>query len=201
MNDPLRRRRLIYVLALTVARVPLAAAFAVFFLLFPGPESPAAFVCFGLLLLLELTDLLDGALARRWGVASEAGAALDPYADSMSRLIVFWTFAMRGLVLSAVPLVMALRDVTVAYCRIALVGRGRTVAARWSGKLKAVVQGGTALLLITVLAFARPAMDRQLVVVVSWVVIVATVASALEYARAALATEDRPSDTQTGDLP
>ncbi|MFH0965030.1 MAG: CDP-alcohol phosphatidyltransferase family protein, partial [Planctomycetota bacterium] len=123
MKDAVERRRFNVVLALTVARVPLAGAFCVVFLLFPGPESPAALVCLGLLLLLELNDLLDGTLDRRWRVVSETGAMLDPYADSVSRLIVFWTLARRGLALPAVPLVMALRDVTVAYCRIALVRR------------------------------------------------------------------------------
>ena len=66
------------------------------------------------------------------------GAALDPYMDSFSRLIVYWTLACAGLVTPLVPLVMALRDVTVAYCRIFLARAGHTVAANWSGKIDSV---------------------------------------------------------------
>ena len=201
MSDSQARRRFNVVLALTVARIPVAAAFCAVFLFLPGPKSSGVYVCFALLVLLELTDVLDGVLARRWRIVSEAGALLDPYADSVSRLIVFWALARRGLAMPSVPLVMALRDVTVAYCRIALVRRGRTVAARWSGKLKAVVQGGAALLLVAVVASSRSALDRRVAVAVSWVVIFVTAASALEYLRAALAKEERPSQTPTGILP
>ena len=46
--------------------------------------------------MIELTDALDGAIARARGVTSELGATLDPLTDSMSRLIVYWTLAAAG---------------------------------------------------------------------------------------------------------
>ena len=44
----------------------------------------------------ELSDLLDGHLARRHNVVSEFGKVFDPYADSVSRLTVYWALAMMG---------------------------------------------------------------------------------------------------------
>ena len=41
----------------------------------------APHVARGVLVVAALTDAVDGPLARRWGVASEAGARLDSYAD------------------------------------------------------------------------------------------------------------------------
>jgi len=75
--------------------------------------------------------------------------------------------------------------VTVAYSRITMARHGRSVAARWSGKVKAVVQGLCAFLLV-----AGPLYEgwtgiwpRQ---ALSWTVAVVTAASAVEYVRGAL---------------
>ena len=53
--------------------------------------------------------------------------------------------------------VLAIRDVSVAYVRILCMHTGRKVAARFSGKLKAVVQGGGAIVLAMTLAWPAPA--------------------------------------------
>ena len=104
------------VLALTLVRLPLALIFAALFLL---TDNSVARVVVGVvvLLLMEVSDIMDGAMARKMGVVTEWGAMLDPYLDSVSRLIVFWTLASAGYALWLTVLVMALRDVTVSYCR------------------------------------------------------------------------------------
>ena len=94
-----------------------------------------------LVLVIEFTDAFDGYCARRFGVVSRLGKMLDPYMDSVSRLIVFWTLARSERCLAIVPLLMAIRDITCAYARIALSMSGRDVSARITGKIKAVVQG------------------------------------------------------------
>ena len=178
------RRMFFWVQVLTLVRVPLGLAFAVV-LLYTEYSVGTLTLWLSILVLIELTDLLDGLSARRGGVVSEWGAMLDPYADSVTRLIVYWALACKGYALVLLPLVMALRDVTVAYCRIVLVRSGRTVSARWSGKIKAVVQGVGAFILA-----AGPAYwgytGRWTIETGSWIVIVVTVISVVEYAAAAL---------------
>jgi CDP-diacylglycerol--glycerol-3-phosphate 3-phosphatidyltransferase len=165
------------VLSLTLVRIPLAAAFAV--LLLAAPQAPwRLWACVAIVVAIELSDLADGMLARRQRVASELGAALDPYADSVSRLTVYWSLAAAGLALWPVPLVMAVRDVTVAYSRILLARRGRTVAAAASGKIKAICQGAAALGLLLV-PLLKSATDWA--AILSWLVICVTAASAVEY--------------------
>ena len=39
------------------------------------------------------TDWLDGAAARRWNAVSTAGKLLDPFADALFCMIVFYVFA------------------------------------------------------------------------------------------------------------
>jgi len=74
---------------LTFARLPLAGAFAVIVAVQAGrPGVPAgwAIVLFGIAGCEELTDYLDGLVARKTGAASPLGGLLDPLADSLARL-------------------------------------------------------------------------------------------------------------------
>lgn len=138
-----------------------------------------------LLGLSEITDALDGTLARHYNLVSEYGAMLDPYADSISRLIIYWSLAANNLVLWLLPLCMALRDITVAYARIMLAKKNLTVSAKRSGKIKALFQaiGGFAALL-------GPLYWNHIgywsFYALSWFLIAVTLFSAIEYVRAAL---------------
>lgn len=173
---------------ITVVRVPLAIALAVVLLYVPDTPSRLAIII-TLLSLAEITDLLDGWLARRWKVTSEWGAMLDPYADAMGRLIVYWALACAGLTYAVVPLVMALRDVTVSYCRIIWSKQGGSVGAQWSGKVKAVVQGAGAFVLLLARIIGPWLGDPQGTLVtatMSWLVIGVTVLSGVDYARRAV---------------
>ena len=177
------RFRFCVVLLLTILRGPLAVLFAVLFLT-AGPGWTRVAMGLSLLAAMELTDLLDGFAARRFGVVTEWGAALDPYMDSFSRLIVYWTLACVGLTMPLVPLVMALRDVTVTYCRIFLARAGHSVAANWSGKIKAGVQGVTAMVIVGEPIY-RPLLGSWLASLGAWLVIVVTLASAAQYVKQA----------------
>ena len=175
--------------ALTLARIPLAAAFAAV-MIAAGPDRRAIWICATILAVSELSDLLDGIAARRLGVSSELGAALDPYVDSVSRFTVFWAESCAGLVSWAVPFAMALRDVTVAYARLAMSRKGRSVSARWSGKAKAVVQGTGAMA-----ACLGPVYwvwtGTWTVSAISWAVISLTALSCVDYVLAAARPAER----------
>ena len=129
----------ILIQSITLARIPLAIIFSVVLLTSEYKTSPLIW-CIVLLLAIEATDLFDGIFARRHSLVSEYGAMLDPYSDSLSRLIIYWSLSVENLVLFLVPLSMALRDITVAYSRILLAKKNRSVSARTSGKIKALVQ-------------------------------------------------------------
>ncbi|MCU0635928.1 MAG: CDP-alcohol phosphatidyltransferase family protein [Gemmatimonadaceae bacterium] len=60
-----------------------------------------------LLFVAAASDVLDGALARRWRVASDAGARMDASADAVLLLSVLWALADRGRALHA-PLLLSL---------------------------------------------------------------------------------------------
>jgi CDP-diacylglycerol--glycerol-3-phosphate 3-phosphatidyltransferase len=171
--------RFVAVQVVTLTRIPLAICIAILLLVVKQPVT-ASILGAVLLAVMELTDLLDGILARRFGLASELGSMLDPYADSFSRLIIFWAFAVTGLAMALVPLVMALRDVSVAYSRTILARYGRSVSARLSGKIKAVVQGISAIILVLGPLYWEYT-GLWTVEFISWIVIGVTAASSIEY--------------------
>ncbi len=167
--------------SITLVRIPLSV---IFFVILTGyKESTAALlVALVLLLLIETTDAVDGHIARHFNLASEYGATLDPYADSISRLIVFSALASQNLVLLLVPLIMALRDITVAYARILLAKMNRSVSARISGKIKAIVQAvGSFLAILGPYYWDRVGVWSFYVV--SWIIISVTFLSSIEYVR------------------
>jgi len=181
-------RRQLAVIAVTAVRVPLAAGAAAL-LVIAAPGGLAAWAAVALLLAVEASDLLDGFLARRFGVVSRLGELLDPYCDSVSRLIVYFGLAAAGVSPWGLLLVLALRDVSVAYVRIVCVTTGRRVAARASGKLKAIIQGTAAVLLaaslaVPALASATWIGDARLAVV--WLVGAVTLWSLVDYFIAAV---------------
>ena len=104
----------------------------------------------------ELTDLLDGIVARRGGTAGRLGGLLDPLCDSLSRLTMYFAAALAGWVTLAVPLVIVGRDLVVAYVRTVRALAGGQTSARSSGKIKAIVQG-VGLIAIVCLAADRTA--------------------------------------------
>ncbi|MGB2905856.1 MAG: CDP-alcohol phosphatidyltransferase family protein [Candidatus Aminicenantaceae bacterium] len=169
---------------MTLIRIPMAVIFGLI-LVFTNPSDLKLIACLALLGLIEASDLLDGVIARRYNLVSEYGAMLDPYADSITRLIVYFSMASHNLVLSLVPMAMALRDVTVAYARISLAKKNRTVSAKRSGKIKAMFQAIGAFVALLG-PYYWDTIGSWSFLALSWVLITVTLLSAVEYVRAAL---------------
>ncbi len=99
----LRQLHLLVVNGITFIRVPFILAFLVLALIHgwgvqrhllkeaPAPSSAWAWFALVCLSLSALTDLFDGALARRWKVVTKFGAMCDPLMDKVFYLIVFPT--------------------------------------------------------------------------------------------------------------
>ena len=142
----------------TAVRIALAPVFFFFFLLPRWTAfSPLASVIFLWLLFgaIELTDLLDGSLARRLGQTSDTGKLLDPFADSLSRLTYFLCFAAAGLMPLWIFLILLYRDLGVSFIRLMMARKGVYMGARLSGKVKAwvyAVAGIAGLFVLTVRA-------------------------------------------------
>jgi CDP-diacylglycerol---glycerol-3-phosphate 3-phosphatidyltransferase len=115
--------------------------------------------CLIVVVLSELSDILDGILARHLNQVSDFGKLLDPYADSTFRLSCFFAFASQAHG-KWVPLWMVMvlfyRDLLVTVIRTFGVERREFVHARASGKIKAVAQGGAVIAILIVALAAGP---------------------------------------------
>ncbi len=178
------RQRILLVNLVTASRLVFAAGVAVL-TLWSRDQRWAIIASTALILAIEISDFADGHLARKHGAVSVWGKMFDPYVDSLSRLTVYWSLAVTGRCLAFVPLLMAMRDVTTAYARILLVRSGRDIGARFTGKLKAVVQGVCALLLMAGPLYCGR-WEQHLIYVLSFLVAAVTLASLVDYGRAAL---------------
>jgi len=107
-----------------------------------------------ILFLCELSDIFDGLLARSHNKVTEIGKILDPMADSIFRLSVFLSFTQEPVKIPLfVVLIFFLRDSVITTLRTICALQGITLAARMSGKIKAIVQALVAFLILVAMLF------------------------------------------------
>lgn len=89
-----------------------------------------------LLAVSALTDVLDGRIARRFGMVSDLGKALDPLADKLTQAAMLFCLA-RRFPLMLLPLtLLAVKETCCAAASLTAIGRtGRVESADWHGKL------------------------------------------------------------------
>ncbi|TVQ97153.1 MAG: CDP-diacylglycerol--glycerol-3-phosphate 3-phosphatidyltransferase [Desulfovibrionales bacterium] len=121
----------------TLARI-LAIPALVLLLSFPSkPVNAVAMVVF---ILVALTDLADGFIARRWNLVSNLGKFLDPLADKLLISSVLIMLVFHGWIHAWIAIVIIARELTVTGLRAIAADQGYILAADSFGKLKAVIQ-------------------------------------------------------------
>lgn len=125
----------------TASRIFVAPVFAFFFIRGYRLESPLLiWAAVGCAVLIELSDMFDGMIARARSQVTDFGKVFDPVADSLSRQTVFISFLMTGIIPLWIYLIFFYRDALMQLMRIICATNGLVLAARQSGKIKAVLQ-------------------------------------------------------------
>ncbi|MFC1587198.1 CDP-diacylglycerol--glycerol-3-phosphate 3-phosphatidyltransferase [Planctomycetota bacterium] len=178
---------------LTISRLVLSPFFILFFLTgILGRETDnttlmwvGQILALVIAVLFEATDICDGYIARKYKQVTEFGKLVDPLADSISRFTAFLCFLAAGYAsIWAVALVFY-RDATVASLRGMAAKKGFVMAARASGKIKAIIQG-TVIITICSLDVIKSAVKPELNVphvanLLMWVVTGVTLWSLIDY--------------------
>jgi len=140
---------------LTLGRFVLTIVFMVIILDVPYvPNKPFFFdIAFGIFVVAGITDIVDGAIARKLNVESRFGRITDPLVDKILVCGAFICFAvigepklfdLKGTALSAIQWsvagVLVLREVYVTVLRQIAESRGVNFAATTSGKVKMLLQ-------------------------------------------------------------
>lgn len=143
---------------ITIARIILAPLFYISYFL---PVWTGSFYGLSSILILsiftgiELSDFLDGYLARKYNLVSDLGKVLDPFADVLSRITYFLCFAFTGLMPLWVFLIIIYRELGITFLRMMMMGRGVVVAASLWGKLKAITYAISGVLGVLFVSFER----------------------------------------------
>lgn len=157
--------------AITTLRVLLAPVVTV--LLFES-SATVRLVAFGVFLVAAVSDLVDGALARRRGEITDFGKLVDPLADKLllvATLIPFYLITLRQPELGQLPLygrihlwvlvVFFGRELLVTWLRTASARRGIIVPASTLGKRKALAQSIFIGSMILWLAYRTAVVERD----------------------------------------
>lgn len=155
-------------------------------------------VCLVGLVAAEVTDVMDGIVARRLGQVSDLGKLLDPLSDSIFRQMVFLGFLVSGWMPLWMMAVLFARDILVAYLRVFSGLQRIVLAARVTGKVKAIVQATAQIAGVILYAFHEWGVWESLIGVtlptaqiVWWLCFIATAVtawSAFDYANGVLGT-------------
>lgn len=142
-------------LVLTCFRIAMGPVFVALYLFGEGWGLPGllyAILLVAVVALCELTDIFDGFFARRRNQVTSLGKVLDPMADSFFRLSVFFAFSQGILELPLmIVLIFFWRDSVVNALRALCALQGFPLAARASGKIKAVVQAAATFVILTLM--------------------------------------------------
>jgi cardiolipin synthase len=155
----------------------LAAPFAAWLIL--SNHDTAAFLVFAVA---GASDGLDGFIARRWGVASDFGAWLDPAADKLLMLLCIIALCTIGVTPLWLLALVAAQGMAIAAGWLLIKLTGSTVPTQplFLGKVSTVVQVLYVLAALLLLAFDLDA--PRLILAAAWVCAGFTLLSAAAYA-------------------
>jgi CDP-diacylglycerol--glycerol-3-phosphate 3-phosphatidyltransferase len=126
---------------LTSFRIYLSPLFflSFFFPLWTGLWSlPAVLFLWFLYIVIEVSDIVDGSVARALDQVTDMGKLLDPFADVIARLTYFVCFVATGIMPAWAFILIMYRELGITFLRMLMFKEGYALAAKKGGKLKAV---------------------------------------------------------------
>ena len=153
---------------ITLLRVAMIPVFMVILLMGYNWIALAIFI------VASCTDFVDGYIARHYNQVSDFGKFLDPLADKLLVVAAMLIFVQWNRMPAWMVMVVLTREFAVTGLRLVAVQGGRVIAAGWSGKFKTA---STMVGLCVMMGFSFPVLDS----IVSWVILLTTVVSGVEY--------------------
>ena len=160
---------------ITLVRVAFIPLFMALMYLSGGQPGLYMWLSLAVFVIASLTDYIDGYIARKYKQVSDFGKFLDPLADKLLVIAAMVMFCQWGSFPAWALMIVLTREFAVTGLRLVAVGKGKVIAAGWSGKVKTA---STMIGLCVLMAFPTVAILSQIVMVV---IVVTTVYSGIEY--------------------
>ncbi len=160
---------------ITLIRVAFIPAFMVLMYLSGGQPGLYMWISLSVFIVASLTDYVDGHIARKYKQVSDFGKFLDPLADKLLVISAMTMFCQWNIFPAWALMVVLTREFAVTGLRLIAVGKGKVIAAGWSGKVKTA---STMIGLCVMMSFPTVAILNWIVI---GVIVVTTVYSGVEY--------------------
>lgn len=111
------------------------------------------------------TDIIDGIIARRFGMISDFGKAFDPVADKLTQIVTLFCLVVRFPHMIIPLVVLTVKEVLAAiFNMITIKKTGEVMGAVWHGKLNTVLL--YSMMVIHLVWFRIPAVVSDILIVV-----------------------------------
>lgn len=161
---------------ITLVRVAFIPVFMVFMYLSGGEaNSWQLWVSLAIFVIASLTDYVDGQIARKYDQITDFGKFLDPLADKLLTIAAMTMFCEWEIFPAWALMIVLTREFAVTGLRLVAVGKGKVIAAGWSGKVKTA---STMIGLCVMMAFPQLSVLNGIII---GVIVVTTVYSGVEY--------------------
>ena len=111
------------------------------------------------------TDVIDGIIARRFGMISDFGKAFDPVADKLTQIVTLFCLVVRFPHMIIPLVVLTVKEVLAAiFNMITIKKTGEVMGAVWHGKLNTVLL--YSMMVIHLVWFRIPAVVSDILIVV-----------------------------------
>lgn len=160
---------------ITLIRVAFIPLFMVLMYLGEGSSNIFMWLALAVFIIASITDYIDGQIARKKNQVSDFGKFLDPLADKLLVISAMCMFCEWGMMPAWALMLVLAREFSVTGLRLIAVGKGKVIAAGWSGKIKTA---STMIGLCVWMAFPTVEILGYIIMVV---IIVTTIYSGFEY--------------------
>lgn len=161
---------------LTVLRICMIPFFVAALLYENGADQTMRIIANVIFITASLTDLLDGKIARKYGLVTNFGKFMDPLADKLLVCSALICLIQLGQLPAWVVIVIISREFIISGFRLVAADNGIVIAASYWGKFKTVFQMTAVVLLI----FNIPLLS-VLTSAVLWIAVILTVVSLVDY--------------------
>lgn len=145
-----------------------------------GEKPVLAIISAVLFLLISLTDLLDGMIARKYNLVTDFGKFLDPLADKILVISTMIAFIDMGYISSLAVIIIIIREFLVTSLRLVAASGNLVIAASKLGKLKTVIQ-----IVVLTLLFFNPWIEQVKIIpinaIIVWIMVGITIISGADY--------------------
>ena len=122
---------------ITIFRVIMVPFFLIFYMI-PGIPG-GKWIALAIFIIASISDMVDGKLARKYGLVTDFGKFMDPLADKLLVCSAMIALIPNGRIMAWVVIVITARESAISGFRLAAADNGKVIAASMWGKVKTTV--------------------------------------------------------------